>query len=77
VALLPFSGTPSPLANGENGRRQERWRPGPEDETFARRHGMNPNGVAHALRRHRQGVGGKIDESLWRDWVECHAVEAP
>ncbi len=58
------------------------WRPTPEDEAFARRHGMNPKGVAHALRRDAQAPsaieGTMIDGSaLWRAWIQRHAVEPP
>ena len=58
------------------------WRPSPEDEAFALRHGMNPKGVAYALRHHRQVVsaaeGQTTDRStMFRDWVLLHAIEAP
>jgi hypothetical protein len=45
AALLPFSGARRPLENGETGENG--------DEAFALRHGMNPSGVVHALRRQR------------------------
>jgi hypothetical protein len=58
------------------------WRPSPEDETFALRHGMSPNGVAYALRHHWKVLsaaeGQTTDEStMFRDWVLRHAIEAP
>jgi hypothetical protein len=60
----------------------QNWRPSPEDESFARWHGMNPKGVAHALRNDEPGgvaaEGGKVDRSArFRDWVVRHAIEAP
>ena len=55
-------------------------RPSPEDRHFALRHGMNPKGVAHALRDDRQAVSGgngrtTDGSAIWRDWVQRHAIE--
>lgn len=60
----------------------ERWRPSREDEAFAWRRGMNPNGVVYALRQHWRAVsaaeGRTIDWSaVFRAWVLAHAIEAP
>jgi hypothetical protein len=55
----------------------EGWRPSREDEAFALRHGMNPNGVAHALRHHRQAASDADGSAMWHDWVLRHAIEAP
>jgi hypothetical protein len=51
------------------------WRPSPEDQDFALRHGMNPNGVAYALRHHLRAVSAADGSALWHDWVRHHAVE--
>jgi hypothetical protein len=53
------------------------WRPSREDETFALRHGMNPNGVAYELRHHQQAISAADGSTLFRDWVRGHAIEAP
>ncbi len=50
----------------------EGWCPSREDETFAGRHGMNPKGVVHALRKDRSAncdaKDGETDGSaLFRD----------
>jgi hypothetical protein len=61
----------------------ENWRPSPEDEAFARRRGMNPKGVTHALRNDRpdgsdaKGGGSTDGSAVFRAWIEQHAVEAP
>ena len=60
----------------------EDWRPSPEDETFARRHGMNSKGVTHAIRTSRWSFpgprAGRTDDSaIFRAWIVCHAIEAP
>src|SRR6266702_3569425 len=72
--------TPSGGASGC--RLPEGWSPSREDESFARRHGMNPKGVVHALRKERpadcDAKGGETDGSaLFRDWLLRHAIEAP
>ena len=57
----------------------EDWHPSSEDRIFAWKHGMNPKGVAHALRNNRDFVSGAtVDKSaLFRDWIKHHAIEAP
>ena len=67
-------------ATASGSRLPEDWRPGPDDRTFALRHGQNPDAVAKAFCSYWHAVPGaegqKADWSAtWRDWILRDALE--